>query len=84
MYIPIIIENGVLKLPPGLKLPPEVRTATLVVNEDLHPNDDLDTLEFKLALLRDNPSLAFLDDEPDLYSLEDIKPENRNPNFISR
>jgi hypothetical protein len=82
MYaIPITIEHGVLKLPPNSKLPPDARSAILVFGDDIHSNDDLDTLEFKLAALRDNPSLAFLEQEPDLYSINDVKPENRNPYF---
>ncbi len=82
MYaIPITIEHGVLKLPPHSKLPPDARNAILVFGDEIHPNDDLDTTEFQLAALRDNPALAFLDREPDLYSVEDVRPENRNPFF---
>ena len=85
MYaIPITVDNGVLKLPPDTNLPPDAKLAILVLEDKLHPNDDIDSLDFKLSLLRDNPSLAFLSEEPDLYSTEDIKPENRNPYFIKR
>jgi hypothetical protein len=83
MYaIPITIEHGVLKLPPNSRLPQEARNAMLVFGDDIHPNDDLDSPEFMLAALRDNPSLSFLNDDDDLYSIDDIKPENRNPFFI--
>jgi hypothetical protein len=79
MYtIPITIEQGVLRLPPNAKLPPDTHRAVLIVGDDLHPNDDLDSNEFTLAALRDNPSLAFLEHEPDLYSIEDVRRENRN------
>jgi hypothetical protein len=82
MYaIPVTIEHGVLKLPPNLEIPADARSAFLVFADDIHPNDDLDTLEFKLAALRDNPALAFLDQEEDLYSVKDVRPENRNPFF---
>jgi len=85
MYaIPITIEQGVLKLPPNSKLPPDARSAILVFGDDIHSNDDLDTLAFRLAAMRDNPSLAFLDQEPDLYSTDDVLPENRNPFFGKR
>ncbi len=85
MYaIPITIEQGVLKLPPNSKLPADARNAILVFGDDIHPNDDLDTIAFKLAAMRDNPSLAFLDQEPDLYSTDDVRPENRNPFFGKR
>jgi hypothetical protein len=75
MYaIPITIEHGVLRLPPNAKLPPDARRAMLIVSDDVHPNGDLDSIEFQLAALRDNPSLAFLEHEPDLYSIEEVAP----------
>ncbi len=82
MYaIPITIEHGVLKLPPNSKLPPGAHSAILVIDDENHSNDDLDTVEFNLAALRNNLTLGFLDNEPDLYSLEDVLPQNRNPFF---
>jgi hypothetical protein len=85
MYaIPITIEEGVLKLPPNSKLPAEARNAILIVGDELHTNDDLDSTNFNLAALRDNPALDFLKDEPDLYSTNDILPNDRNPHFVSR
>jgi hypothetical protein len=80
MIIPITIENGVLKLPLGTQLPPEIKHATLVVGEGLHSNDDLSSIELQLAVLR-NPAFDFLREEEDLYSDADILPENRNPRF---
>jgi len=85
MYaIPITIEHRVLKLPPNSKLPQEARNAMLVFGDDIHPNDDLDSPEFMLATLRDNPSLSFLENEDDLYLIDDVKPENRNPFFVAQ
>jgi len=85
MYaIPVTIERGVITLPPNVKIPTESRTAMLVLDPALHTNDDLDSLEFDLAMLQKNPSLEFLESEPDIYSIEDVKPENRNPYFVKR
>ena len=85
MYaIPITIEHGVLRLPPNSKIPPGARSAILILGDDVHANDDLDSIEFELSALRDNPALAFLEREPDVYSIEDIRPDDRNPLFINR
>lgn len=83
MYaIPVTIEQGIVKLPPNAKIPSESRSAMLVLDPAFHSNDDLDSLEFDLAMLQKNPSLEFLQSEPDIYSINDVKPENRNPYFV--
>lgn len=80
MYaIPVTIEHGSVRLPPDTRLPQETKKAVLLLEPELHGNEDLDTLEFDLAMLESNPSLGFLLSEPDLYSMDDVKPENRNP-----
>ena len=80
MYaIPVTIEQGVLKLPSNSKLPDDMHNAILMVGNGVHPNDDLDSIEFKLSALRDNPALAFFEHEPDLYSIDDVRPEDRYP-----
>ncbi len=85
MYaIPVTIERGIVKLPPNAKIPSESRSAMLVLDPAFHSNDDLDSLEFDFAMLQKNPSLEFLQSEPDIYSMDDVKPENRNPYFVKR
>ncbi len=80
MYaIPVTIDHGIVRLPPDTKLPQEARTAVLLLGSEIHGNEDIDSLEFDLAMLRANPALEFLASEPDLYSIADVKPENRNP-----
>lgn len=81
MYaIPITVDNGVLKLPPDTILPADARLAILVLDDDLHPNDDIDTPEFTRMVLT-NPAYDFLYDEPDIYTDDDILPGRENPNF---
>jgi hypothetical protein len=85
MYaIPVTIERGIITLPAGAQLPSESRSAMLVLDPLLHSNDDIDSLEFDLQSLERNPSLEFLQSEPDIYSMADVKPENLNPYFINR
>lgn len=80
--IPVSIEKGKLMLPPDTKLPVDARAALLVIPDAVHANDDIDSIEFSLGTLSGNPSLSFLEAEPDLYSVNDLKPENRNPDYL--
>lgn len=82
MYaIPVTIDNGAVRLPSHVKLPKEAHSAMLVVETGMHANEDMDSLAFDLAAMRANPSLDFLASETDIYSADDVKPENRNPRF---
>lgn len=74
----VTVENGVLKLAPDATLPRHAKLALLVIEAD-----DLSSLDL-MALSEASGALDFLNDEPDLYSDADIKPENRNPKFRPR
>jgi hypothetical protein len=82
MYaIPVTIEHGIIQLPPETKLPQGAKKAMLLLEPEIHGNEDIDTREFDIAMLHGNAALEFLASEPDLYSMDDVKPENRNPYF---
>jgi hypothetical protein len=67
--------NGMLKLPPGVSLPPRIRLAVLA----LEPEDASGAQITKLA--EASGALDFLKDEPEIYSDRDILPGRANPQF---
>ncbi len=69
--IPVHVENGVLKVPLDLKIPPETQLSILLINKE--DND--------ISFLEGNKSFSFLDEEPDLYSDADILPGKINKSF---
>jgi hypothetical protein len=73
--IEVVQENGVLKLPSGVSLPPRARLAVLV----LEPEEPAGMQIAGLA----EASGAFdcLKEEPEVYSDSDILPGRRNPRF---
>ncbi len=69
--IPVNVENGILKIPDNLRIPPEAQLSILLTRKD---GKDFSFLE-------GNKSFSFLEDEPDLYSDTDILPGRRNEDF---
>jgi len=69
--IPIKVENGILKIPRDLKIPPDAQLSVLLTKKD----------EVDISFLEGNRSFSFLEDEPDLYTDEDILPDRKNENF---
>ena len=72
--IPIEVSGGVLRLPPGVVLPPAAHLAVLAL-DDTEANTDLQ------RLAETGGAFDFLHEELDLYSDADVVPERRNPRF---
>ncbi len=77
--IEVTVENGIIKLAPNVTLPEQSKLALLL----LESGDDVSSIEL-MKLADASGSFDFLNDEPDLYTEADIKPENRNPNYRFR
>ncbi|MBI4024032.1 MAG: hypothetical protein HY360_03570 [Verrucomicrobia bacterium] len=72
--IPIEVSDGMLRLPDGIQLPPSVRLAVLVLEDDQSSSD--------IRTLADaGGAFDFLREEPELYSDADIVRDRRNPRF---
>jgi len=69
--IPIKVENGILKIPGDLKIPHDAQLSILLTKKD----------EKDISFLEGNKSFSFLENEPDLYSDDDILPNRKNANF---
>jgi hypothetical protein len=68
-------NNGVLKLPTGVKLPAHVRVAVLALDPD-----DLSGVEIA-RVAEVSGAFDFLREEPELCSDRDILPGRKNPRF---
>lgn len=68
--IPVKVENGILKIPNNVKVPEDAQPSILLTKKD----------EVDISFLEGNKSFSFWEDEPDLYSDEDIKERNTNDN----
>ena len=66
--IPIKIEDGILKVPENITIPPDAQLSVLLTKKDEDP----------ILYLEGNKSFSFLDYEPDLYSDDDILPDRKN------
>ena len=77
--IQIYVDNGILRLPPDVSLPPRTRLVILAVTEEELSNAP-DSREIA-KLMELSGALDFLHDEPDIYTDEDILPGRRNPRF---
>jgi hypothetical protein len=69
--IPVKVENGLLKIPDGLKIPRDAQLSILLTRKD----------ENTISIFNGNESFSFLESEPDLYSDEDILKNRKNENF---
>jgi hypothetical protein len=78
--VPVIIEaDGILRLAPGVSLPAGAHLAVIALKPGEMP-DEISSEEIA-RFAEAGGAFDFLKDEPDLYSIDDIKPENRNPNY---
>jgi hypothetical protein len=73
--IPVEVSGGLLRLPPGVLLPPNAHLAVLALEEG--------DAEWT-ALADAGGAFDFLREEPELYSDADIPPHRRNPRFGGR
>jgi len=69
--IPVKVENGILKIPDGLKIPQDSQLSILLTRRD----------EESISIIEGNESFSFLENEPDLYSDEDVLKNRKNENF---
>lgn len=69
--IPIKVEDGILKIPQGLNIPPDTQLSVLLTKKD----------EVDISAIEGNESFSFLVKEPDIYSDEDILDNRKNEKF---
>lgn len=69
--IPVKVEDGILKIPQELDIPPDAQLSVLLTKKD----------EIDISFLEGNKSFSFLEEEPDIYSDDDILPNRKNENF---
>ena len=69
--IPVIIENGVLKIPDDMIIPNDTQISVLLTK----------TGEDIIEFTQGNKSFSFLEDEPDLYSDADLLKDKKNEKF---
>jgi hypothetical protein len=72
--MPIEVSDGVLRMPSGVRLPPNSRLAVIVLEGD-------ETVSELHAIAEAGGAFDFLHDEPELYSDSDILPNRRNDRF---
>ena len=73
-------DDGVLKLPSDVSLPPRARLAVLVFDPTEKRPDDLSSGVIA-ALAEQSGAFDFLNEEPEIYSDQDILPGRANPQF---
>ena len=69
--IPVRVENGILKISQDFNIPPDAQLSILLTKKD----------EVDISFLEGNRSFSFLEEEPDLYTDDDILPNRKNENF---
>jgi hypothetical protein len=75
--LPIIVSDGVLRVPSGTHIPPTARLAVIVL-EGKETAPELDVIADA------GGAFDFLREEPEQYSDADVLPNRRNPRFGSR
>jgi len=66
--IPVIVENGILKIPDNFKIDPENQLSILLTKKG---EDDI-------SVFQGNDSFSFLYDEPELYNDNNIVADRKN------
>jgi hypothetical protein len=69
--IPIIVEDGILKVPDNFKIEPESQLSILLTKKG----------EEEISVFEGNDSFSFLYSEPDLYNDTDIVAERKNEKY---
>jgi hypothetical protein len=73
-------EGGVLRLPPGVSVPPKSRLAVLVIGSSESQANDLSGVAIS-GFADQSGAFDFLKEEPEIYQDGDILPERQNPRF---
>jgi hypothetical protein len=75
-----VANDGVLKIPSGVALPPDARLAVLVFSPADQNPEEWSSISIA-ALAQQSGSFDFLKEEPEIYSDSDILPGRENPQF---